>query len=172
MEKLLCGTCQVAHTTLKCGLCNTPACKACVHLFDEDAFSFLPKVPAHLSKGVYCNACFEAKVAADKDSYEKTMQAARQIDIYFKDQGKETRLMRREGEPFIINECADREELILRLAFLGALNGFSTLVDVDIVGKKVREGSYQTTIYRGSATPANARPNQIPKDKSIRHNPN
>jgi len=100
------------------------------------------------------------------------MQAARQIDIYFKDQGKETRLMRREGEPFIINECADREELILRLAFLGALNGFSTLVDVDIVGKKVREGSYQTTIYRGSATPANARPNQIPKDKSIRHNPN
>jgi hypothetical protein len=172
MEKLVCATCQSPRNLLKCGLCSDPTCKTCAHVLSADAFSFLPKPAEHLTKDVYCNSCFQSKVANDLEAYEKMMTAAGQVDIYYKDQGKETRLIRREGPPYVINECADRDELILRLAFLAAQDGFTTLVDVDIVGKKVRDGTYQTTTYRGSAVPANARKNQIPKDRSIRHNPN
>ena len=172
MEKALCETCRSAKTALRCGLCDEPSCKTCAHLFDEDAFSYLPKVPEHLTKGVYCHACFQAKIAADVEAYERTMELARKIDVYTKDQGKETRLIRREADPFVIEECADRDELILRLAFLAALGGFTTLVDVDVVGKKVRDGSYQKVVYRGSGVPANIRANQIIKDRSFRDNPN
>jgi hypothetical protein len=172
MEKALCETCRSAKTALKCGLCDEPSCKSCAHLFDEDAFSFLPKVPAHLCKGVYCHTCFQAKVAADVEAYEQMMERARKIDVYMIDQGKETRLIRREGDPYVIKECADRDELILRLAFRAALDGFTTLVEVDVVGKKVRDGSYQKVIYSGSGIPANARAKQIIKDKSFRSDPN
>lgn len=123
-------------------------------------------------KGVYCQACFQAKVASEAEAYERTMELARDIDVYFKDQGKETRLIRRDADPFIIKECHDRDELILRLAFLTALNGFNTLIDVDVTGRKVRDGSFQKTIYSGLGVPANARPEHVVKDRSIRHNPN
>lgn len=172
MEKVLCDTCLSARTLLQCGLCKAPTCKTCSHFLDEDAFSFLPKVPEHLSLGTYCHACFEAKVAPELESYEDLMAAARQVDVYFKEQSKETRLIRREDISYVISECADREELVLRLAFLAASNGFTTLVDVEIVGIKVREHAYHKTVFRGSATPAKVRPNQVMKDRSIRHYPN
>ena len=172
MEKVACATCQRARTTLRCGLCDAPACKTCAHLLDEDAFSFLPAVPDHLTKGIYCHDCFQARIAGEQESYERTMAAARAIDIYLKDQGKETRLIRRVSPPVTVKGCSDRDELILRLAFLAAKDGFTTLVDVDVVGEKVRLGTYQKVVYRGSAVPAHARADQIPRDKSLRHNPN
>jgi hypothetical protein len=95
MEKLVCGTCESAKTTLRCGICDEASCKICSHLFDEDAFSFLPKVSEVLKKGVYCHACFQTKVSQDVEAYEQTMAAARGVDVYFKDQGKETRLIPR-----------------------------------------------------------------------------
>jgi hypothetical protein len=165
MEKAACGTCLVAQTTLRCGLCEEPSCKTCAHFLELDAFSFLPKVPDLLTKGVYCHGCFQAKIAAEVETYEKTMEAARRIDVYFKDQGKETRLIRREAPPFVIEACADRDELVLRFAFLAAQAGFTMLIEVDIVGKKVRHNSYQTTVYRGTAIPANARPRRAPKER-------
>jgi hypothetical protein len=173
MEKAVCATCESTKTTLRCGLCEDPSCKNCARLFDEDAFRFLPKVSDEIQKGVYCESCYQAKIAETAEAYEATMTAARNVDVYFKDQGKETRLIpRAKNIKYVINNCTDRDELILRFAFLAVLDGYSTIVDVDVVADKVRDGSYQTTNYHGSAVPANARPDHIPRDRSLRHNPN
>ena len=56
--------------------------------------------------------------------------------------------------PIVINDCNDRSELLLRLAFLSAQKGFSTMVDVKIKSKKVGEGkAYRKVIWDGSAVP-------------------
>jgi hypothetical protein len=60
----------------------------------------------------------------------------------------------------------------LRFAFRAVLDGFRTLVDVDVIPVKLRDGTFQRTIYKGSAVPANAEEKHIIKDKSFRHNPN
>ena len=173
MEKAVCATCESAKTTLRCGLCEDPSCKTCARLFDDDAFRFLPKVSAEFKKGVYCESCYQAKIAPTVELYEQTMTAAQNVDVFFKDQGKETRLIpRAKNIKYVIESCADRDELVLRFAFLAVLDGYSTIVDVDVVAVKVRDGSYQTTNYHGSAVPANARPDHIPRDRSLRHNPN
>ena len=172
MEKTDCATCRTEQTNLQCGLCLEPVCKGCAHVLATDAFSFLPNVPEELTKGIYCHPCFLAKVEAPAEAYEATMEAARNVDVYFSDQGKETRLIPRSKHKYKIDSCADRDELVLRFAFMAVLDGFKTLVDTHIVGKKVRDGARQTTNYSGTAVPANAKPNHIPKDKSLRHNPN
>ena len=172
MEKLVCGTCLDAKTTLKCGLCDEPSCKTCSHLLGEDAFSYLPVVPEILTKGVYCHSCYESKIAEQHQEYKKTLREAANVDIYLKDQGKETRWVRRDADPIEIKECEDHDELMMRLAFQAVLGGFTTLVDVDIVGTKVRKGSYQKTSYSGYAMPSKPKESQIMKDKSLRSNPN
>jgi len=173
MEKIVCQTCVSEKTALRCGLCDEATCKSCSQFLDSDAFSFLPEIPAPLSKEVYCHACFESQVRSAKEDYERTMAAAANIDVYFKDQGKETRLIPRSKTiKYVINECADRDELILRFAFRAVLDGFKTLVDVDITPVKMRDGTFQRTIFKGTAVPANAEEKHIIKDKSFRHNPN
>ena len=173
MEKIVCQTCLDAKTSLRCGICDEATCKACSQIIDEDAFSYLPSIPPHLSKGVYCHACFESKVRAEKEAYDLTMKAAANVDVYFKDQGKETRLIPRSKTiKYVIEECEGRDELILRFAFRAVLDGFTTIVDVDVIPVKLRDGTYQKTIYKGSAVPAKMEAKHIIKDKSFRHNPN
>jgi hypothetical protein len=125
-----------------------------------------------MTKGVYCHTCYLANIEEQAEAYEKTMEAARNIDVYFADQGKETRRIKRTQIKYKIAACEDRDELILRFAFLAVLDGYSTLVDVDIVAEKKLDGTRQKTNYRGTASPANPQPGHTPKDRSIRHNPN
>lgn len=173
MEKAVCQTCLDEKTVLRCGICAEPSCKTCSQIIDQDAFSFLPVVPPELAKGVYCHACFESRVRAEQEAYEQTMAAAANIDVYFKDQGKETRLIPRSKTiKYVIDSCEGRDELILRFAFRAVLDGYTTLVDVDITPVKLRDGTYQKTIFKGSAVPARAEAKHIIKDKSFRHNPN
>jgi hypothetical protein len=148
-----CCSCLTPKATLKCGLCQDSVCKKCAQYLDEESFSFLEKVPADLSHTVYCRGCFEAKVAEPLENYNQAVEKAKNISIYLKDQSKESRLLKRKELPVRVTSCADREELILRLAFLAVQANYNGLVDVDIVGKKIRNGAYQTQEWSGSAIP-------------------
>lgn len=61
--------------------------------------------------------------------------------------------MSRKEAPIKIDNCDDREETLLRLAFVAAQKNFDGLVDVELASKKVRDGSYQTHKWSGSAVP-------------------
>ncbi len=173
MEKIVCQTCLDAKTTLRCGICDEASCKTCSQIIDEDAFSFLPEVPDELTKGVYCHSCFESRVSEAKAHYDRTMEAAKNIDVFTSEQGKETsRIPRSKTIKYVIDKCESAEELTMRFAFRAVLDGFNSIVDVNIIAEKIRNGSYQTTNYKGSAVPANVEAKHIIKDKSFRHNPN
>ena len=167
MEKPNCCTCQKPKATLTCGICKDSVCKYCAQFLDDTSFSFLAEIPQDLAAGTYCIPCFDAKVAPELEAYNDTMKKAKNIHVFEKDQGKETRFFKRLEEPFKVENCADRDETLLRLAFFTVRAGFNTLIDVDVVSKKVRNGSYQTTMWTGSGIPTHVDEARLNRKSSL-----
>ena len=149
-----CKTCQNAKASLHCGMCREPVCKRCAQLVPEDSFSFLKKIPEGLTHGVFCIPCFNGKVAPELDSYNQIMQKAKDVFVYLIGQSKEYRLIKSTEEPVRVADCADREETLLRLAFMAAQADFNTLIGVDIKFKKSSDTSYKKNTWSGTAIPA------------------
>ena len=168
----LCGFCQKNKTSLQCGICACSTCKYCARILQADAFLLLAEIPPEFKHGVYCNSCYETRVAAELERYHECLERARNVDCYFRTQGKEARLIKRVEKPVTVEECFDRDELLLRLAFIAARGNFNALVDVDLVSEKVGKGSYQKLKWRGKGTPSNTNARTVVHDKSIWHNPN
>ncbi len=122
----------------------------------ENYFSFLTPVPTALTHAVYCGRCYDDKVAYARQEYDLQMEKARDVFVYYKGQGEETRLFKRNEDPLKVSDLTDRSEVVMRLAFQAVQNGFNTLVDVEVKSEKVRSGAYQTTKWSGVGTPTNA----------------
>jgi len=149
-----------------------PLCKGCAQFVDEESFSFLKSIPAELGHSVYCGPCFDQQVAPEMAKYQEILDRAKDILVYEKTQGKETRYIKRLADPVLVADCADHDETILRLAFFAAKENYNALVDVDLRSKKVKVGGYQTTIWSGSGVPAQVDASRLVKDRSIWQNPN
>ena len=89
-----------------------------------------------------------------------------------KNQGKETRLISRKEKPYSVKDCADYNEAILRLAFFAVEAGFNSLLDVDLTSKKIIVAGYQSTVWSGTAVPANVADKKLMRDRSLWSNPN
>lgn len=168
MEDSNCSTCRKPKALLECGICKDSVCKNCAQFLDENSFSFMDHVPAELSHGVYCTPCFDAKVAPELLTYNELMERAKEIHVFEKDQGKETRFFRRMEKAYKVDHCADREEALLRLAFFAAQRGFNTLVDVHITSTKVRNGTYQTQVWQGTGVPTTVDEARLNRKSNIR----
>jgi hypothetical protein len=151
--KPVCNSCNKPKATLECGLCQCSLCKYCAQFVEEDHFSFLASIPSYLSHTVYCGPCFDEKISPELQKYDALLEQAKQVDVYFSDQGKETRIIRRLEEPVKIENCPDRDEALLRLAFFAAQGNYNSLVDVELTSEKVRNGGYQTLKWRGVGVP-------------------
>ena len=96
------------------------------------------------------------------------MRRARKVIVYVKNQGEETRLMRRQARPIKVTDCRDRDETLLRLAFFAADAGFNALLDVSIAARKVRNEGYQTMRWDGVAIPTTLDPDRLPDREASR----
>lgn len=168
MEKFTCCTCQKPKATLECGICKDYVCKNCAHFLDDDSFSFMAQIPADLAHGTYCIPCFDSKVASELESYNETMEQAKNIHVFEKDQGKETRFFKRLEKPIKVENCPDRKETLLRLAFFAVKGGFNTLIDVDVTSAKIRSGTYQTQIWTGSGIPTTVEERRLNRKDRVR----
>lgn len=170
MEVQTCSHCERNQTAILCGLCQDHVCKSCARILSPESFALAPS--AEFSHGAYCSPCYDGNVAAPLAEYFDTLETAKNIDVYFKNQTKETRLVSRKEKPVKIAGCPDRDEVVMRLAFHAATHGFDAVVDIDLKSEKIREGSYQKLIWRGTGIPTNAKGRVITTDKSVWHNPN
>jgi hypothetical protein len=148
-----CLTCQKPKATLECALCESPICKSCTQYLDDDSFSFLKQIPAELIHRTYCTNCFDEKVSDPLNAYLETMEAAKNVLVFYKNQGKMTRLMKRKEDPVQVVDCHDKDETLLRLAFFAAQAKFNSIIDVDIVAKKIINGSHKSLIFSGTGIP-------------------
>lgn len=154
-----CTVCRraVPKNPAHCALCAAFLCKDCRSFLDDGAFSFLREVPPDLTHGVYCGACFAAKVAPALEAYEATMERARKASLFYKGE-RYVPPHRRANKPVSVKDCPDRKEALLRMAFFAAERSCDALVEIDVTSKKVNTTGYQTTIWSGSAFPAQLKP--------------
>jgi hypothetical protein len=172
MSSKTCTSCQKKAGDIVCGCCHESVCKNCAQFTTDEQFSYLAQKPKFLTANAFCQVCFSNQVLPIIEAYETTMNQAKEIAVFGKTQTKETRFISRKEKPFTIVDCADYEEAVLRLAFFAASKQFNALIDLDLKSKKVRIGSYQTTVWSGSAIPANVEARRLVKDRSIWQNPN
>jgi len=171
-QRAVCVDCGAKKAPLSCGVCVNALCKSCAHFIEEEQFSFLAIKPEELAHTTYCQSCYTKHVEPAILGYEETMKKAREILVFEKKQGKETRLIRRIEDPVTVSDCEDYNETVLRLAFFAAQKGKNAIVDLEVKSKKVRTGSYQTSRYSGTAVPADVRDDKLIKDRSLWQNPN
>ena len=138
----------------------------------DDAFSFLKKIPEELNHTAFCLSCYNEKVQMQLAQYNQTMEKAKDIMIFTKSQAKETRFVKRDQIPYKIKECADHDEVILRMAFRAVQMNFNSVIDVDVLAEKVRTGSYQTSKFTGTGMPANVILSKLVRDRSLWSTPN
>ena len=156
----VCATCLQPSPSFHCGLCQTAQCDDCVQQVSEGEFSYLKRLPPELSHRAYCGVCYGEKTEPALESYRETVERAKNVFVFYTTQRKAIPLIRRTKETLRVEECPDRDETILRLAFFAAEQKFNAIVDVEVVSEKVRDGSYQTSKWKGTAYPA-----QVDADK-------
>lgn len=145
-----CETCRDPDPTTECELCQNSLCEECVLRPPHGAFSLLNEVAPELKHSRYCRFCFDDKVEPELTRYEETREKAEQVFVFFKTQRKEIPLIRRSKETLRIRDCTDRDETILRLAFMAAQEGFNALIDTEVSDQKVRNHAHQKTLWHGS----------------------
>lgn len=157
MNRTACVSCQSTKALLNCDVCDTTACKYCAHLLNEDELSFWEARPEILHKTKFCSDCYYKLVESDYLKFKETYKKAKDVAIFFDDQGKETRLFKRQERAIKVDNCEGRDDVIMKIAFYATLQGFDTVVDVKISTRKVNNGSYQTSIWSGQGIPVKPR---------------
>jgi uncharacterized protein YbjQ (UPF0145 family) len=160
MENVVCVVCRKENVNFECGICNDPICKACTHFVEPNQFEFLTDIPAELAHGSYCTFCYNSKVEPEIEHYNQVKERAKSVFVFFKHQGKLTRLMTRSHHTVTVKDCADREETLMRLAFQAAQANFNAVIDIDLVSEKVRMDAYQTSKWHAVGIPANINPDR------------
>ena len=158
---IFCKTCRKPKAPYTCGLCQEHVCKACAEFLDQESFAFLKKIPEELTHSAYCSNCFDDKVAAPLDDYNQTLEKARDIYIFTKDQTKQTRLLKRKEEPYFVENCEDEEEAIMRMSFMAVKSHFNAVIDIQLNSKKIIVGSHKKTIWSGTGVPITIDPNAV-----------
>ncbi len=167
-----CTSCSKPKAHLQCGICGSSLCKKCTQFLEEDTFAYLRRIPQDLMHTTYCEACFENVVSGELTKYQGLMAAAKEIRIFYNDQRRETRLVPRLEDPYSVQDCADEQEVLMRLAFWAAQAGFNSMLDVEVISKKNKVPGSQRMIWSGTGLPAQVDFDRLPKDKSFWHKPN
>lgn len=118
------------------------------------AFSLMESIPADLNHTVYCRFCYDGKIEPQVLKYDETLARAKEVFIFFKTQKKEIPLVKKTKEIMKVEKCGDRDETILRLAFMSALKNFNAVIETDVNYAKIRNEGYQTTNWSGTGIAA------------------
>src|SRR4051812_47292377 len=132
MEKEVCIACRKPKATLTCEVCEEFVCKNCVQFLEPTTFSFFKEIPAELSHFRYCSACYDSTVGPALVTYQEIMEKARGLHFFFTTRVRPVPILRKGKDTLRVEECTDRDETILRLAFLAVEQGFNAVIEAEI----------------------------------------
>jgi hypothetical protein len=150
----LCCSCRTPKVTASCESCHDPLCKSCIIALEEGSFQFLPKTPEILTKSRFCRFCYDSSIAPELARYLETLEKAKEVVFLTSSYRGPLPMLKKAKYEVHHSGSPDRDELILRLAFLAAHDGFNALVQGEIISKKVRNHGYQRSEWEGRAIPA------------------
>lgn len=167
-----CIDCQKPKAHLTCSECHSALCKLCAKALDESQFAYWPEAKARLSDKLYCQACYEKEVASSLNEYEEILKRAGEVSVFFKEQSKETRLIKRRENIVNVADFEDYDGSIMYMAYKAALVGCNALVDVELKSKKTKISGYTKTLWSGSGRPVKVEERFLNHDRVILKNPN
>lgn len=150
----ICAACRRPKAKYACALCQASLCKDCEEFLPADTFAFQPELPENLTHTHYCQSCHDSEVRPAIEKYEETLDLARGVYVFFTTQKRQPAVLKRSQEKVQIKDCDDRDETILRLAFLAASQGYNALTETQVTAEKVRNAGYQKSRWIGSGVPA------------------
>src|SRR5690606_32062348 len=133
-----------------CGICEEPVCKNCAQFLEVNAFSFEPALADELKHSYYCSACHAEYVEPALSAYEATMEQAKQTYIFFTTQKTRLPIESKAKLKLRVENCPDRDETILRLAFLAVQQGYNSVIETEVVAEKIRNAGYQKSNWQGT----------------------
>lgn len=154
MSDSVCISCRRPKAVLNCEVCQEALCKSCAQFLEATTFSFYKKIPEVLSHTYYCSSCHDEHVEPALAAYEEIMERAKSVYFFFNTQKKAVPLIKRSKESVRVEACVDRDETILRLAFLAAEQGFNGIVEAEVTSKKIRNQGYEKSLWQGVGYPA------------------
>ena len=149
-----CVSCRKPQIESPCGLCGQGLCRKCRIFLSADSFPLALELPAELRHSYYCGACHDQHVAPFRSEYETVAEQARSVNVIFKDSRSTIRVLKKATRPLRIENQADRDETILKLAFQAARAGFNAIIDVEVSSRKLRNAGWQSSAWEGSGLPA------------------
>ena len=160
-DQILCKSCKKPKAPYVCGLCHEHTCKSCTQFMTENFSAMRTPVPEALKHSQYCMYCFDAEVAAPLGKYTETMEKAKDIILYSKEQTKLTRFIKYKAEPYKVEDCEDEEEAVMRMSFWAVEDGCNCLIHLQYDTKKRIIGSHKKTMFSATAIPVLIDPNSI-----------
>jgi hypothetical protein len=149
-----CAVCRSSKIERNCDLCDSEVCKKCLHFLAEGTFAFWAELPGELSFTHYCTTCHAEHVETALEKYRDLMEQAKEVAFCFDTQKRHLPLLSKAKNKVFVEDCPDRDETILRLAFQAVEQGFSGIVDATVICKKVRNEGYQKSSWSGAGLPA------------------
>ncbi len=152
VDEKICVSClkpEGGRAYWECGICVGDVCRKCAQFLPEESFPFLNPKPEALSHTYYCQACYDENVAPELEAYQAKLEAAKQTYFFFDRRKKPVPFLKKAREEVVVEGCADRNETILRLAFLTQEQGFNAVLDAVIENEKVRREGWQKTKWSG-----------------------
>lgn len=150
----VCASCRLPKATQSCEICLDPLCKKCTEYLSEERVSFWAEKPPLLEFSRFCARCFDQNIAPELSRYDEWLEKAKDVAVLMKSYKGQIPLLRKAKVEVRAEDCEDRAQVILRLAFQAAVQGYNSLVQTDVEGEKVRNAGYQKTRWRGVAFPA------------------
>lgn len=149
----ICIFCRQPKAGLACGACTAPVCKGCVMRIEGNAFKLQTEIPLILSNSAYCPGCYDQHVSPALTEYKATLTRAREVGVWSKTYRGRIPVLKKSRKEVSAEDFADKDELILFLAFRAAEQGFNGLTQTDLTSRKTRVNGYQKTLWNGRALP-------------------
>lgn len=153
MPTAVCIFCHQPKAGLSCGACLEPVCRRCVLRLDGEALKLRAEKPEILSHSAYCPNCYDRHVSPSLAEYETTLAHARETCVWSKNYRGHIPILKKARKQIEVEDFADKDELVLQLAFRAAEMGFNALTGTEITSRKSRENGYQRTLWSGRALP-------------------
>lgn len=89
------------------------------------------------------------------------MEQAKEILVFTKEQSKITSRLKRNEDPYLVENCADQEEALMRMSFYAVQGNFNALIDIQYISKKIVIGSHKKAVWSATAVPITVDPSTI-----------
>ncbi|MBC7692893.1 MAG: hypothetical protein H7222_14115 [Methylotenera sp.] len=163
---LECISCRKLKARTECPLCFEPICKTCLLPVPDDAFQYMPDRPEDLSHPRYCGFCLDATINPALEEYTEVLERAKKICLLTKAYKGHVSTIKKAKFPIEVKDYPDREEVIMRLAYLAAKEGYNALLQADVVSAKVRNEAYQKSSWSGTGWPATIDAERLDRDEA------